>query len=68
MDLKEFLLNDTDINTASIARKLFPNNKSAETYLNRKLKETDDRKLTESDIKEIKDILQKLIERIQSID
>lgn len=49
MTVKDFLLTTEDINLASIAKKMYPTNKSAATYLNRKLRETDGRSFTEKD-------------------
>ncbi|MDB5240069.1 MAG: hypothetical protein JWP57_694 [Spirosoma sp.] len=37
MDVKDFLKTNKDINLSELAQKMWPNNKSAKTYLSRKI-------------------------------
>lgn len=49
MDIKEFLLNTKEINLTGIAEQMWPNNKSAKTYLSKKLNGLDNRVFTQKD-------------------
>ena len=49
MTVEEYLKNETPIKLAFIAGKMYPNNKSASTYLINKLNENDNRKFTKKD-------------------
>ncbi|WP_285011242.1 hypothetical protein [Pedobacter faecalis] len=60
MTVKEFLLATDDIKLASIAKKMYPTNVSADTYLNRKLKGTDGRPFTKKDAEKALTILKEL--------
>lgn len=49
MTVKEFLKTERGINLASLAFKMYPNNKSANTYLVNKLNKNDNRNFTQKD-------------------
>ena len=66
MTVEEFLKTEKGINLAPIASKMYPNNKSANTYLVNKLNKNDNRKFTEKDaelaLKALKELSIKIIE------
>ena len=66
MTVEEFLKTEKGINLAQIASKMYPNNKSANTYLVNKLNKNDNRKFTEKDaelaLKALKELSIKIIE------
>lgn len=72
MDAKDFLKSEKLINTAELARKMWPDNKYAKQKLVNKLNEvankTGNQRLTEDDKKDVKRILKELSDRIDSID
>jgi len=71
MDAKDFLKSEKLINTAELARKMWPDNKYAKQKLVNKLNEvankTGKQRLTESDAEDAKRILKELAEKINSI-
>ncbi|QEL01553.1 hypothetical protein FKG96_12300 [Olivibacter sp. LS-1] len=67
MDVKEFLKTNPDINLASIASKMWPTNKSAKTYLSRKLSGEGDRPWTDKDSAKAKEVLKQLSDEIQRL-
>ncbi|MXV39326.1 hypothetical protein GO491_11675 [Flavobacteriaceae bacterium Ap0902] len=60
MTVEEFLKNESAINLKAIAFKMYPNNKSANTYLVNKLNQNDNRRFNKKDaekaLKALKDI------------
>lgn len=60
MDFKEYLITQNDFTLASLAFKMWPNNKTADTYLNTKLSGKGKRKFTPADEKLAKKILKEL--------
>lgn len=66
MTVEEFLKTDKSVNLAPIAQKMYPNNKSANTYLTNKLNNNDNRKFTRKDaelaLKALKELSIKIIE------
>jgi len=69
MDLKKFLEENPIINTAQLAKEMWPDNKSARSKLTNKLNEnivgTGRQRITEKDIEEAKRVLDKLVENIK---
>lgn len=49
MDFKEYLKTQTDFQLSALARLMWPDNKTADTYLSKKLNELDGRKFTDKD-------------------
>jgi len=61
MTVKEFLLTNKIINNGELARLMYPGNqKSAHTYLSRKLSESDGRVFTSKDAQKALDVLKSL--------
>lgn len=71
MDLKQFLEQNPLINKAELARRMWPDNKSAATKLANKLSEntvgSGKQRVTENDMMEAKRILTELSQKIQQL-
>lgn len=65
MKAKEFLTNEPSVNASAIANKMWPTNKSAKTYMSRKL--SGDRPWTEKDEAKALEVLNELADRIKSL-
>ena len=65
MKAKDFLLNDSPVNLKYVAGKMWPTNKSADTYMSRKL--NGDRPWTEKDEQKAIEVLNELADRIKSL-
>lgn len=59
------LINHPLINRAELARRMFPNNQTPEQALNSKLKNVQNKKITEKDCKNVIRILKELLNKIQ---
>lgn len=60
MDFKKYIIEQTAVDLGYIARKMWPDNKSAKTYLSRKLNGTDGRTWTQKDNELAKRVLNEL--------
>lgn len=67
MTVKDFLLTAGEIKLAAIAKKMYPSNASADTYLNRKLKGSDSRSFTKKDAETAISVLKELSITISSL-
>jgi hypothetical protein len=67
MKIKEYLMTTDEINVAYVARQMFPSNKSAHTYISRKLNGTDGRSWTQKDEDSAKVILNQLGEKLKNL-
>lgn len=67
MTVKEFLLTTDALNLTSIAKKMYPTNKAAASYLNRKLQGTDGRSFTDKDAGLAIIVLKSLVKDIEDI-
>ena len=65
MKAKDLLLNEPAINASVIANKMWPTNKSAKTYMSRKL--NGDRPWTDKDEQKAIEVLNELAERIKAL-
>lgn len=65
MKAKDFLINDPSINTGFIASEMWPTNRSAKTYMSRKL--NGERPWTEKDEDKAKEVLNHLADRIKEV-
>lgn len=59
------LINHPLINRAELARRMFPNNKTPEQALNSKLKNVQNKKITDKDCENVIRILRELLNKIQ---
>lgn len=66
MTVKEYLLTTTDINLAELARKMWPTNKNAKSYLSRKL--SGDRPFTDKDAVLARKVLIELGHKLLSLE
>lgn len=60
MTVEEFLKTESILNLAEIARRMYPNNKSANTYLINKLNGNDNRSFTKKDTERALKVLKEL--------
>jgi hypothetical protein len=67
MDVKEFLLTTKEINLTAIAQLMWPENKTAKTYLSKKLHGLDNRVFTDKDAELALKVLKDLGERIDGL-
>lgn len=67
MDYKEYLLNQSAINLAYIAGKMWPTNKSAKTYLSMKLNDNGGRTWTTKDNDLAKRAINELGEELKNL-
>jgi len=65
--IKDFLRTNTDINTYSIAQKMWPKNKAAHVYLSRKISDKADRPFTKKDAELALKILNELADKIKEL-
>lgn len=59
------LINHPLINRAELTRRMFPNNQTGEQALNSKLKNVQNKKITEKDCENVIRILKELLNKIQ---
>ncbi|WP_284464861.1 hypothetical protein [Chryseobacterium sp.] len=71
MDLKKFLEDNPIINTAQLAKEMWPENKSSRSKLSNKLNEnivgSGKQRVTEKDIEDAKRVLKKLSDNIDKL-
>lgn len=67
MKVEEFLKTEKTINLAQIAFKMYPNNKSANTYLINKLNGNDNRKFTKKDSEKALSVLKEICADIRKL-
>lgn len=66
MNVKEYLLSGA-VNLAELASEMYPNNKTARIYLNKKLHGKSDRTFTKKDAERAIEILKKRCEDVQKL-
>lgn len=71
MDLKKFLEDNPIINTAQLAKEMWPENKSSRSKLSNKLNEnivgSGKQRITDKDLEDAKRVLDKLAENIKKL-
>lgn len=67
MKVEEFLKTEKTINLAQVAFKMYPNNKSANTYLINKLNGNDNRKFTKKDSEKALSVLKEICADIRKL-